>query len=71
MQNMQNQTISDLYADDNKSRISNNPQDIVKLVKNYYEKIYTKEAASAASTSKWFSKIYLMNNLTFVRRECL
>ena len=52
MQNMQNQTISDLYADDNKSRISNNPQDIVKLVKNYYEKIYTKEAASAASTSK-------------------
>ena len=52
MQNMQNQTISELYADDNKSRISNNPQDIVKLVKNYYEKIYTKEAASAASTSK-------------------
>ena len=45
--------------------------DIVKMVKNYYEKIYTKEAAYAASTSKWFSKIYLMNNLTFVRRECL
>ena len=49
---MQNQTISDLYTDDNKSRFSNNPQDTVKLVKNYYEKIYTKEAASNASTSK-------------------
>ena len=49
---MQNQTISDLYTDDNKSRFSNNPQDTVKLVKNYYKKIYTKEAASNASTSK-------------------
>ena len=52
---MQNQSISELYTD-NKSEISSNPQDIVKLAKNYYEKIYTKEATSNACTSKLFSK---------------
>ena len=56
-QNMQNQSISELYTNDNKSKISSNLQDIVKSANNYYEKIYTKEATSNDSTSKLFSKI--------------
>lgn len=33
-QNLQNQKISDLYNDDNKSNYSNNPKDIFKSAKN-------------------------------------
>ena len=38
-QNMQNGTISQLYADDKKSKYSSNPNDILKLAKNFYEKL--------------------------------
>ena len=40
---MQNGTISELYTDDKKSKYSSKPNDIPKLVKNFYEKLYTKE----------------------------
>ena len=33
-QNMQNQTIFELYTDDNKSKYSSNPKDILKSEKN-------------------------------------
>ena len=39
---MQNQTIFELYTDDNKSKYSSNPKDILKSEKKNYEKLYTK-----------------------------
>ena len=43
-QNMQIGTISELYTDDKKQEYSSNPNDILKSAKDYYEKLYTKEA---------------------------
>ena len=40
-QNMQNQTISELYADDNKSKYFSNPKDILKSEKKI-RKLYNK-----------------------------
>ena len=39
---MQNQAISELYADDKKTKYSSNPNDILKSGKNFCEKSYTK-----------------------------
>ena len=55
--NMQNQTISELYTDDNKSKHSSNPTDILKSAKNLYEKLYTKETTSKTTTTEFISKI--------------
>ena len=49
-QNMQNQTIFELYTDDNKSKYSSNPKDILKSEKKTYEKLYTKWTSTAATT---------------------
>ena len=38
-QNMQNQTISELYIDDNKTKYSSNPKDILESAENFYEKL--------------------------------
>ena len=38
----ENQTISELYTADKKTRYSSNPTDILKSAKNFYEKFYTK-----------------------------
>ena len=46
IQNMQNQTISELYTDDQKSKYSSNPNDILKYAKNFYENLHTKENVS-------------------------
>ena len=40
-QNMKNQTIFELYTDDNKSKYSSNPKDILKSAKKLM-KLYTK-----------------------------
>ena len=40
--NTQNQTISELYTDDRKTKYFSNPNDILKSAKNVYEKLYTK-----------------------------
>ena len=37
--NMQNQTISELHADDKERKCSSNPRDIPKSAKNFYEKL--------------------------------
>ena len=42
-QNMQNGTISELRTDDKKLRYSSNPNNILKLAKDFYKKLYTKE----------------------------
>ena len=54
---MQNQTISELYTDDEKSKYSSNPNDILKTLKNFYEKLYAKETTSKTATAKLFSKM--------------
>ena len=56
-QNMQNQTISELYTDDNKSKYSSNPKDIPKSAKKFYEKLYTMETTSEAPTTEFLGKI--------------
>ena len=53
---MQNQTIFELYPDNNKSKYSSNPKDLVKSEKKNYEKFYTKRTFTAATT-EFFWKI--------------
>ena len=56
--NMQNQTISELYTDDNKSKYSSNPTDILKSAKKkFYEQFCTKETTSKTATAEFISKI--------------
>ena len=70
--NMQNQTVSELYADDNKTKYSSNPNDILKSVENFYEKVYTKRQRPKLLILNFLAKFITerksqMNNLTFVR----
>ena len=51
---MQNQTIFELYADNNQS--SSNSKNILKPAKKIYEKIYT-EQTSTTATTEFLSKI--------------
>ena len=53
-QNMQNQTIYDLYTDHKKSKYPSNP----KSEKNYYEKLYIKETTSKASTAELTAELF-------------
>ena len=46
---MKNQTIFELYTDDNKSKYSSNPKDILKSAKKVM-KLYTKGTSTAATT---------------------
>ena len=46
---MKNQTIFELYTDDNKSKYSSNPKDILKSAKKIM-KLYTKWTFTAATT---------------------
>ena len=46
---MQNETIFELYTDDNKSKYSSNPKDILKSAKKIM-KLYTKWTSTAATT---------------------
>ena len=46
---MKNQTIFELYTDDNKSKYSSNPKDILKSAKKVM-KLYTKWTSTAATT---------------------
>ena len=55
-QNMQNQTISQLYTDNNNSKHSCNPKNILKSAKTNYENLYIMETTSKAAT-KFLSKI--------------
>ena len=49
IQNMKNQTIFELYTDDNKSKYSSNPMNILKSAKKIM-KLYTKWTSTAATT---------------------
>ena len=47
---MENQTIFELYTDDNKSKYSSNPMKILKSKKKNKMKLYTKCTSAAATT---------------------
>ena len=75
---MQNQTIFELYTDDNKLKYSSDPKEILKFAKekkNNNKKLCTKKTSTAA-TIEFLIKIpnrkkYLMNTLIFVRLKYL
>ena len=50
---MKNQTIFELYTDDNKSKYSSNPMNILKSAKKIM-KLYTKWTSTAATTEAVF-----------------
>ena len=52
-QNVQNQTISELYTDDKISKYSSNPNDILKSAKYFYEKLYAEETMSKISNKQY------------------
>ena len=56
-QNMQNQTISELYTDNKKNKYSNNPQDILKSAKNFYKDLYTRGNISRDAINELLNKI--------------
>ena len=61
-QTMQNQTLSELYTDDNKSKYSS--KDIFKSEKKSYEKLYTKETSSTATTIEFPSNIPIRKKIS-------
>ena len=75
--NMQNQTIFELYTDDNKSKYSSNPKDILKSAKK--KKIMKNSTSSEVSQlllpnllgKSLKERKYLMNTLIFVTLKYL
>ena len=63
-QNMQNQTISELYTDVKKSKFSSNPEDILKSEKKIYENLYTRKKVSKSATNKLLNKIPLKKKIS-------
>ena len=63
-QNMQNQTISELYTDDKKSKFSSNPEDILKSANKIYENLYTRKKVSKSATNKLLNKIPLKKKIS-------
>ena len=54
---MQNQIISELYTDDKKSEVSDNPKDILNSAKKFYENLQTREKISQPAINELLSKI--------------
>ena len=61
---MQNQTISELYTDDKKSKVSNNPKDTLNSAKKIYENLCTGEKISQPAINELLNKI-LINKKIF------
>ena len=55
--NLQSQTIFELYTDDNKTKYSSNPKEILKSAKKSYERLYTQETSSKAASTEFLSKV--------------
>ena len=58
-QNLQNETISGLYADDDKSRYSSNPKDILKFAKKLWNTLHERDnlQLDKAASTAFFTKI--------------
>ena len=84
-QNMQNQTISELYTDDKKTKYSNNPvetkyfnnpQDILKSAKIFYKDLYTRGNISGDAINELLTeadsglvKLVVMTNVFFNNQQ--
>ena len=72
---MQNQTILELYTDDNKSKYSNNPKDILKsekkIMKNYTPSELPQLLLLNLFGISLTERTYLMNTLIFARLKYL
>ena len=71
---MQNQTISEIYTNDNKSKLSSNPTDILKsakkIVKNFIPKTQVPKLPLLNLLAKFLTeRKYLINNFAFARRK--
>ena len=60
-QNIQNQTISELYTDDKKSKYLSSPKDIIKSAKDFYENLYIRENACKPAINE------LLNNISIIK----
>ena len=74
--NLQNQTISELYSDNNKSKHSSNLKGIFKSAKKNYEKFSPRRQLPKLLLLNFLAKLsterkYLMNNLTLLRQKYL
>ena len=49
--------MSELYIDDQKSKYSNNPSEILKSAKNVYQNLYTRDKVSESATEELLNKI--------------
>ena len=56
-QNMQNQTISELYTDAKRSKFSRNLNHILQSAKNFYENLYTRWNVSKSAIDELLNKI--------------
>ena len=63
-QNMQNQTISELYTDDKKSKYSSSPKDILKSAKDFYENLYIRENACKPAINELLNKIPISKKIS-------
>ena len=61
---MQNQTISELYTDDKKSKVSDNPKDILNSAKKIYENLYTKEEIFQSAINELLNKTPLNKKIS-------
>ena len=65
---MQNQTISELYTDDKKSKVSSNPGDILNSAKRFYENLYPRQKVSKSAINELLRRIPINNKIS---NECL
>ena len=69
---MQNKTTFALYNDDNKSKYSSNPKDILKSAKKLWKTLHQANFATTEFVRKFLTETkYLMNALIFVRLKYL
>ena len=61
---MQSQTISELYTDDKKSKVSNNPKDILNSAKQFYKNLYTREKISQPAINELLNKILISKKVS-------
>ena len=64
-QHMQNEAVSELYANDKRSEFSSNSEDILKSAKKFYENLYVEENISKSAINKLLK--YPTNILVFVK----
>ena len=54
---LKDKTILELYTDDQKSKYSSNPNELLKSAKNVYENLYTRETVSKSAIDELLNKI--------------